>query len=148
LAIIDLSKISDLNMGMRFSGPGREQLPKERRDALSQIETAVVFLQVHVYSAFLVSLGMLAGGIGLILHMTWGRVVAFIAGGLAALSFFCLVLFAILLSTVSVGGQSVPMPSNFWVGFVLRLAALLGPMVFVSIVVMNSRHTRFLRTKL
>ena len=149
LAGIDISKIKPnlLPGSSQMTGQMRQALPDDVRSALNQIEAALVFLQIYVYSAFLVGLAMMAGGTGLTLHMTWGRIVGLIAAGLAAFSCLCLLLFFILLYTVSIKGSSPPMPSDVWLGAIVRVLVLAGPAIFLAIVLMNSSHTRFLRSK-
>ena len=148
-AIMDASnRLSGASNFGRMNAMTNRGLSKEQQSALSQIETAFVFLQISIYSSFGVAVGMLAAGIGLVIHMTWARIATFITGGIAVLCSLAMLIFLILLATTSVNGKSVPMENEFVIGNIARMLVFIGPMVFATIVILNSAYTRFLRMKL
>lgn len=103
--------LAQMNAEMKRVGMTRAQLPANIRTNLTQIEIAIVFLQIFMYGSILAALAWFAGGIGLILQLKVGRVVAIAAAGLSVLMVLALLVMVIMLGTLEAAKGNAPPPT-------------------------------------
>lgn len=146
IANIDVDKLGKASDRLGQASAGVQgNLPKELKSAKSQMLTAIVFYQVAAYATFLSSILYIVGGAGLFLQQQWGRMSVLAAIGLSALIVLCMLIYLILLLTVTVNGKSPPFPLKDVLNLLLRLSVHLIPAIFGLLVLLNSFHCRNLR---
>lgn len=146
LAGLDADKLASINMPGGGNAARMRNAPKEVRSAASQLETAILFLNVATYGSILTAIVYLAGGVGLIMHQLWGRTATFAGCGLSIVMMLSMLLYLILILTVSINGKSPPFPTKDVLNFLLRFTLHLVPVIFAALVLFNFVHTKRLRS--